>query len=107
MFLHFEPFVKCFFERKEGISVNLDFTSVAAITAICYLAAEITKSTRIHNKWIPVICGILGAILGVVGMVVMASFPADDYFNAIAIGIVSGLSATGVHQVAKQMSTRN
>ena len=30
-------------------------------------------------------------------------FPAGDIINAIAVGIVSGLSATGADQIAKQM----
>ena len=47
--------------------------------------------------------GITGGILGVVGMYGMPDFPAHDYLTAIAVGIVSGLAATGVNQVAKQL----
>ena len=42
-------------------------------------------------------------MLGVVGMMVMADFPATDYLTAIAVGIVSGLAAVGVNQIGKQM----
>ena len=43
----------------------LGITAVAAITIICYLAAEIVKVTSLDKKWIPVICGISGGILGI------------------------------------------
>ena len=42
-------------------------------------------------------------ILGVVGMLVMTDFPAADPLTAAAVGIVSGLAATGVDQISKQM----
>lgn len=78
--------------------------SVAAITVICFLIAEAVKATPLDNKWLPVICGVLGGILGVVGEKVMPDFPASDVLTAIAIGIVSGLSATGAHQIYKQQT---
>ena len=36
----------------------------------------------------------------------MPEFPATDVINAAAIGIVSGLAATGAHQVIKQASKK-
>ena len=81
----------------------LDLVSVAAITVICFLAAQAIKATSLDNKWLPVICGVLGGILGVVGMYVMPNYPADDVLTAIAVGIVSGLAATGAHQIYKQL----
>ena len=81
----------------------LGITSIAAITVICYLVAELIKATALDNKWLPVICGFCGAILGVVALKVMPGYPAEDILTAIAVGIVSGLAATGAHQVYKQM----
>ena len=78
--------------------------SVAVITVICYLIGQAVKATAIENKWIPIIVGASGGVLGVVGMMVMADFPATDYLTAIAVGIVSGLAAVGVNQIGKQMS---
>ena len=79
--------------------------SVTAITAICYLGGMACKATtKVKDEVIPVVCGVTGGILGVVGMYVMPDFPATDVINAAAIGIVSGLAATGVHQVVKQAS---
>lgn len=78
--------------------------SVAVITVICYLIGMAVKATTIENKWIPIVVGVSGGILGVVGMLIMADFPATDYLTAVAVGIVSGLASTGVNQIAKQMS---
>ena len=81
--------------------------SVAVITVICYLIGMAVKATAIENKWIPIIVGVSGGVLGLVGMLIMADFPATDYLTAVAVGIVSGLASTGVNQIAKQMSNSN
>lgn len=78
--------------------------SVAVITVICYLIGMAVKATAIENKWVPIIVGVSGGVLGLVGMLIMADFPATDYLTAVAVGIVSGLASTGVNQIAKQMS---
>lgn len=83
---------------------SLGIAGVAVITVICYLIGQAVKATAIENKWIPIIVGASGGVLGVVGMMVMADFPAMDYLTAVAVGIVSGLASTGVDQIAKQMS---
>ncbi|WP_331001264.1 phage holin family protein [Lientehia hominis] len=80
--------------------------NVVGITVICYLAAMAVRATTLDNKWIPVICGLTGGILGAIGMRFMPNYPADDYISAIAVGIVSGLAATGSHQIYKQMSKK-
>jgi O-antigen/teichoic acid export membrane protein len=87
--------------------MDFGFTSVAAITVICYLIIEIIKTTQLNRKWLPIVSGLLGGALGVVAMLVMPSYPASDYLNAIAIGIVSGLAATGINQMAKQLKVRH
>lgn len=84
----------------------MGIAGVAAITAICYLAAEGIKATALDNKWLPVICGVLGGALGVVALKVMPEYPASDLLTAIAVGIASGLSATGANQVLKQLTTQ-
>lgn len=78
--------------------------NVAAITVICLLIGQLVKALPIDNKWIPIIVGFCGAVLGVVGSLVMPDFPAGDILTAIAVGIVSGLSATGVNQIYKKIS---
>lgn len=84
---------------------DLGITSVAAITVICYLAALAIKQTPLANKWLPTICGTLGGLLGFFAPYLMGGYPANDPFTAVAVGIVSGLAATGVHQAAKQLSS--
>ena len=79
--------------------------SVVAITVITYLIGMGCKSwEKLDNKFIPVICGLVGAVLGVVGMQTMADFPAKDVLNAVAVGIASGLASTGANQIGKQLS---
>ena len=84
--------------------MEFGIASVAGITVICYLAAQAVKATNLDNKWLPVICGVLGGILGVVGLYWIPEYPAQDIITAIAVGIMSGLAATGVNQVYKQLS---
>lgn len=83
--------------------MDFGITAVGAITVIAYLIGELVKASGINNKWIPVICGVVGGILGVVGMLIMPDFPGKDYITSVAIGIVSGLAATGINQAYKQI----
>lgn len=85
----------------------MDFGSVTylAIVVIAYLIGMGVKNIeRVPDKWIPFICGVVGAILGVVGMYTIADFPADNILVALEVGIVSGLAATGVNQLGKQVN---
>ena len=81
----------------------LGIVSIPVITVICYLIAEAVKLTPLDEKWLPVLCGAFGGVLGVVAQYVMPTFPAVDVLTAIAIGIVSGFAATGIHQAWKQL----
>lgn len=85
---------------------NMDFgiASVAAITVICYLAGLIAKALPLDDRYIPIVCGVCGAVLGVAGLYLgLPDFPAGDPLTALAVGIVSGLAATGANQVFKQL----
>lgn len=88
--------------------MSLEFATVAAITVIAYLVGIAAKNfEKLDDKWIPVIVGVTGAILGVIGYLTgMPEFPANDIITAIAVGIASGLAATGVNQIAKQLGER-
>ncbi len=79
------------------------FASIPAIVMICMLLAQVLKLTALDNKWLPVICGVFGGILGVSAIWIMPEFPANDVFTAAAVGIASGLGATGAHQIFKQL----
>lgn len=75
--------------------------SIVVITYLIGLAAKAIPSVK--DNYIPIIVGVAGGILGVVGMYVIVDFPANDVLNAIAVGIVSGLASTGVNQIYKQV----
>ena len=83
--------------------MDFGIAGVAAITVICFLAGKIIKATKLDNKWLPCIVGVVGAALGLVGRWVMPDFPAQEPLTALAVGIVSGLASTGAHQIAKQL----
>ncbi len=84
--------------------MDFGIASVAGITTICYLAANVAKATELDNKWLPVVCGALGGILGFVALgIPVPDFPASDPLTAVAVGIVSGLAATGANQIGKQL----
>lgn len=86
---------------------SFGIASVTSITVLCYLIGEAVKAiTGLDNKYIPVVCGIAGMALGIASMHVMPDFPAGDYITAAAVGAVSGLAATGVNQVFKQLTTK-
>ena len=84
----------------------MDITTLGtcvAIVAICYVVGMACKAAqKIPDEWIPVIMAVVGGVLGAVGMNIIPDFPAADYINAVAVGAVSGLAATGVNQVYKQ-----
>lgn len=84
----------------------MDFTQVSTVVAIVVIAYLIGYGAKVvsnvKDEVIPVIVGVCGGVLGVVGMYVIPDFPAHDILNAIAIGIVSGLASTGANQVWKQ-----
>ena len=83
---------------------DLGIVAIPVITVIVFLIVEAVKATPLDNKWLPVIAGGFGGVLGVVAMYVMPDFPGADPLTAIAIGIVSGLAATGAHQIYKQQT---
>lgn len=84
--------------------MDFGIANVAAITVICYLAGLIAKALPLDDRYIPIVCGVCGALLGVAGLYLgLPDFPAGDPLTALAVGIVSGLAATGANQVCKQL----
>ena len=60
---------------------------------------DYTRGEEICNM----VTHILGGALGILGMRLMPDFPAADLLSAAAVGIVSGLAATGADQIGKQL----
>ena len=52
---------------------SLGITGVAVITVICFLVGQVVKATGLDNKWIPIICGAFGAVLGILGMFIIGA----------------------------------
>lgn len=83
--------------------MDFGIASVAAITVIAYLVGIACKASAVvKDELIPVICGVTGAVLGIASLYLMPDYPAHDPITAIAVGIVSGLAATGINQIYKQ-----
>ena len=84
--------------------MEFGIATVVAITVIVYIIGLIVKATKLDNKWIPVICGLSGILLGILALYIgVPDFPATDPMTAAAVGGASGLAATGLDQVVKQM----
>ena len=80
--------------------------AVPVIAVICFLVGEAVKLAPINKNWIPVICGAVGGILGVVAMKFMPDFPAHDVLTSIAVGIVSGWASVGIYETWKNLAIK-
>lgn len=85
----------------------MDFDSIVVVPAIMVLSYFVgfcvKQVDKIDNKLIPVIVGITGIILGVIGYYTHA-FSAPTLLDALAVGCVSGGGATWVNQIIKQFN---
>ena len=86
---------------------ELGFVAFPALVVICYLAGATLKAIGCEalDKFIPVICGTIGGILGVVVFNTIPNYiPAENWLMALAIGIVSGFASVGINQIYKQFT---
>ena len=84
----------------------MDITATAGVTGItvlCYLLGLGVKLSPLEDKWIPLLCGLGGALLGLAGLAWMPGFPAENWIDALALGAASGLAATGADQLGRQL----
>lgn len=83
------------------------FPIVGSIAIICFLLCEMIKLTTVDKAWVPVIAGVLGGVLAVVGAVIgIPVFAGVTIFDAIATGILSGLGASGAYDVFESMKDK-
>ena len=85
----------------------MDFITTAGVTGIttlCYLLGLALRLSPAENRWIPLCCGLCGALLGLAALGRMPGFPAENWLDALAVGALSGLAATGADQLGKQLS---
>ena len=80
-----------------------EVTTVLGIAVICYLIGLGVKISPLDDKFIPLIVGVCGGALGALGMITMPEYPASNVIDAVAVGIASGLAATGTDQVFKEL----
>lgn len=85
---------------------NVPLVTVTGITALCYLAGLGLRLSPLENRWIPLGCGLLGALLGLAALYTIPGFPADNLIDALAVGAASGLAATGADQLGKQLTEK-
>lgn len=84
--------------------MDFGIAAVGAITALAYIIGMLIKASGLPDKWIPVCCGVVGVALGLLSYALgLNDFPANDPITAAAVGGVSGLAATGIHQTVKQL----
>lgn len=88
--------------------MSLELISIPAIVAVVYWVINLLKYTFNNSekfkRYIPITTAILGAIFGVVCFYALPSIiPTDNVLIAIVIGGASGLTATGSHQIMKQL----
>lgn len=86
---------------------GLGFAPFGVITAICFIVGlVINYSTKKEDvkRSIPEVMILVGAGLGIAMFFTSAEFraTAGEFWWALAIGGISGVAATGVHQVWKQ-----
>jgi len=87
----------------------LYYLTVPAIASVVYGGLAILKVLTRDNlkvkKFLPVIAGSLGAILGLVIFLALPELMSTgSVFVALFKGASSGLAATGSHQILKQLS---
>ena len=81
----------------------MEIIGIPAIVVISYMITE-TFKMFIDKKYLPIVAGISGGMLGVLSFVLQIDImPATDIISALAIGIISGLAATGSNQIIKQI----
>lgn len=90
----------------------MEIVIVPVISTLVYLLMQgykkyIAKNREKYMQIIPVISGGLGAIISVILYFVEPTIlPTTSIATTLLVGIASGLSATGFHQIVKQLSTK-
>ena len=85
----------------------VEFASVPVIVTIVYVVMAMLKhafGNERFNRFIPLISCVFGIGFGVIAFFCVPDvMPTDNIFVAIVLGASSGLSATGFHQIIKQL----
>lgn len=85
-----------------------EIVTVPVIAGFCYLVGFVIKLFKNEklNNFIPGICIVIGAILGIVSFYTIPNLvPTDNWLAACVIGGFSGIAATGVNQLVKKFKS--
>ena len=80
--------------------LNLFMEDGIIIAVAAFIVGQIIKSINVPNKFIPLIGGILGAILGIV---LPSVFVGKDVITSAILGLALGWGATGGYETIKQL----
>ncbi len=86
---------------------DLEFLVFVPIAGICLFIGAGLKAigNETLKKFIPTLCAVSGSILSILAFYTIPNFiPANNWLEALWIGVGSGLAATGLHQVYKQFT---
>lgn len=84
---------------------NLFMTNGIVIAMAAFVVGQIIKQIEVvPDKFIPLICGLLGLALGVL---VPSCFPEEDMVIRSLNGLALGWAATGGFETIKQLSETN
>ena len=82
---------------------NLFVDDGVIIAVAAFIVGEIIKGLKVPNKFIPLIGGILGAVLGIVLPTV---FVGKDVVTCGILGLALGWGATGGYETIKQLTKK-
>lgn len=80
--------------------LNLFMEDGIIIAVAAFIVGQIIKSINVPNKFIPLIGGILGAVLGIV---LPSVFVGKDVITCAILGLALGWGATGGYETIKQL----
>ncbi|HRF70649.1 MAG TPA: phage holin family protein [Candidatus Pelethenecus sp.] len=90
----------------------MEYVSIPVIVVLCYFIGEFSKiilgKKEERYKFIPVIVGLTGGVLGCIAYFACPEIMVNvnNPFIAIIVGIISGLASTGGNQVVKQLFSK-
>ena len=83
-------------------------TITVFVTSLNECVKHVAKSLgKDVNKYIPIFSMVFGIMLGIAGYYLPNVTMGNNILEAIFIGLSAGASATGCHQVYKQLSKEN
>lgn len=94
------------------MQVCTKFICVPTIATVVYWAVWLLRSafkdSEKFRRLIPLISALLGAAFGLAAYYLVPTIiPADNVVTAVMVGGASGLSATGAHQIVKQLMKKD